>query len=130
MGITRIEKLAKNGYKPAQFVIGQAYADDGRYDIAFRYYSRAGRGNHYEAAYEAACLSEKGAKGVKKNDREALEYYTKAALGGHRKAIYRLAMAELYGQLGLRRNIHNGMKWLNQGETGINILFFNFSSCR
>lgn len=110
--------MAKSGFNDAQFVLGQAHADDGRYDIAFRYFSAASKRNHYQAAYEAGYLCEHGGSGIKKNEREALNYYTKAASSGHKKAMYRLAVAELYGQLGLKRNINNGLKWLNRGEAG------------
>lgn len=121
-GIYYLQKLAKSGFSDAQFVLGQAYADDGRYDIALRFFSAAAKRNHYEAAYEAGYLCEHGGSGLKKNEREAFNYYTKAGASGHKKAMYRLALAELYGQLGCRRNINNGMKWLNRGEAG-NFLF-------
>ena len=118
IGLSFLQKLAKSGFADAQFVLGQAYADDKRYDIALRYFAAATKRNNYDAAYEAAYLCENGGPGIKTNEREALNYYTKAGLAGHKKAMYRLALAELYGQLGLKRNINNGMKWLNRGESG------------
>jgi TPR repeat protein len=117
-GISYLQKLSKSGLSDAQFVLGQAYADDGRYDTALSFFLAATKRNHYDAAYEAGCLCERGGSGLRKNEREALNYYRKAGISGHKKAMYRLALAELYGQLGLKRNINNGMKWLNRGEAG------------
>jgi TPR repeat protein len=117
--------LAKSGFSDAQFILGQAYADDKRYDVALRFFSAATKRNHYESAYQAGCLCEHGGYGLKRNEKEALNYYTKAGSSGHKKAMYRLALAELYGQLGLRRNINNGMKWLKRGEAGNYLLIYN-----
>ena len=120
-GLIYLRKLSNSGYQEAQFILGQAYADDGRYDLAYRQYLQAAKRNHAAAAFEVARLSEIAPNGVKKNTRQALEYYTKSASSGHPRAMYRMALAELHGELGLRKNVKNGIKWLNRGASGMSL---------
>lgn len=116
-GLAWLKRLSQSGFSKAQYFLGLAYADDGRYDLAFRQFLQAAKRSHIESTYEVAKLSENGAKGISRNKKRALEYFTKAASAGHAKAMFRLAMAELHGELGLRVNVQNAMKWLDRGAS-------------
>ena len=110
-----LKQLSLAGYTDAQYFLGKAFADDERYDLAYKQFLLAAKRNHISACYEVAYLGETGMAGFKKSHHFCIDYYTKSASGGDAKAIFRLAMAELRGELGLKRNIKNGMKWLNRG---------------
>lgn len=128
-GLSWLKKLSQSGFSKAQYFLGLAYADDGRYDLAFRQFLQAAKRSHIESTYEVAKLSENGAKGISRNKKRALEYFTKAASAGHAKAMYRLALAELHGELGLRVNAQNAMKWLDRGASGKYCQQNSWNSC-
>ncbi|KAJ3320614.1 hypothetical protein HDV06_005132 [Boothiomyces sp. JEL0866] len=112
-GFALLRKLANSGYPEAIYVLGDAYADDGKLSLAYTQYYSAAKRSYAPACFKVADCAEYG-KGCKKSQRLAMEMYTKAATAGNLDAMYRLGKAELNGSLGLHPDIHKAIKWFKR----------------
>ncbi|KAJ3112756.1 hypothetical protein HDU96_004210 [Phlyctochytrium bullatum] len=112
-GFKILVRLSRSGMPEAQYYLGKAFAEDGRYEQAYKQFSRAAKVNHPAAMFAAASCLEHG-RGVKKDERSSALLYRKAALTGHKLAMYRLGMALVTGNLGITKNVQEGLKWLHK----------------
>ncbi|KAI9089449.1 hypothetical protein DFS34DRAFT_585595 [Phlyctochytrium arcticum] len=113
-GFALLKELAKSGLPDAMYTLGQAYLDDGKYDLAYSQLMHAAKRSHAGACYLVAKCAERGL-GTKKSNRVALEFYNKAAQAGFKPGLYRLGMIELRGEIGVRRDVRKAVVWLKRG---------------
>jgi TPR repeat protein len=146
-GIALLKKLSDRGYAPAQFYLGDCFANGvitskGKpdFDKAFPLFVQASKHGHPDAAYRAGMCYEHG-WGCKKDAGKALQFYRyrrilymgvpshnlslkcthrKSATGNHPGAQYRLGVAELRGELGISKNPRDGVKWLKRSAENAN----------
>jgi TPR repeat protein len=77
----------------ALFQTGTKYHNEGDYDAAFEYLTKAAELGYLMAHYELGNMYEEG-EGVEKDQEKAIYHYEKAAIGGHPYARYNLACIE------------------------------------
>lgn len=118
-----MKKVASNGYPEAHFFLGEAYADDGKYSLAYSQFLSAAKRGFAPACHAIGKCAESG-KGCKKNMRLALEMYTKAATAGSLESMYRLGCAEMKGELRLKKDPVKATKWFKRAAAGMLLLFF------
>jgi tetratricopeptide (TPR) repeat protein len=75
------------------FQTGIKYHNEGDYDSAFEYLTKAADLGYLMADYELGNMYEEG-EGVEKDQEKAIHHYEKAAIGGHPYARYNLACIE------------------------------------
>ncbi len=87
-----MERIKKND-PAALWHMGKRRYDQGDYDGAFEYMSKAAGFGHAGAHFNLACSYNEG-KGVEKNDKKAVYHWEEAAIGGHPMARHNLAATE------------------------------------
>ncbi len=86
-------KRAKANDPAALRQIGYKCYDEGDYDGAFEYYSKAAELGNADAHYRLGNMYGEG-EGVEKDEEKAVYHYEKAAIGGHPNARNNLACIE------------------------------------
>jgi TPR repeat protein len=117
-GFTLLKKVANSGYPEAHFFLGDAFADDGKDEMAYGQYLMAAKRGYAPACHAIGICAENG-RGCKKNTRLALEMYNKAATSGDLHSMYRLGLAELHGSMGLKHDVQKAAKWFKRACAGI-----------
>jgi hypothetical protein len=77
----------------ALFQIGDTCHDEGDYDGAFQYYTKAAGLGHVNAHYNLSIMYQKG-EGVEKDEKKQVYHLEEAAIGGHLSARFNLANHE------------------------------------
>lgn len=113
-GFNVLKRVASSGYPEAQHTLGQAYQDDGRFELAYGQYLLAAKKSYAPSCHAVAECAEKG-QGCRKNARLALDMYTKAATAGYKPSMLRLGLAEMNGELHLKPDILKAVKWFKRG---------------
>ena len=89
----RIMKRVEANDPSAMNQMGAVCYEQGDYDSAFEYFTKAAELGEFEAHYQLASIHEQG-KGVEKDDGKAVYHYEKAAIGGDPSARHNLGCYE------------------------------------
>ena len=88
------DNAAKMNNPFAMCAIGRRLRDDGDYQSALKYWSRAADLGHIASHYLVACMYHSG-NGVEKDMSKAIYHYEQAAVGGHALARHNLGSVEM-----------------------------------
>jgi TPR repeat protein len=91
-----IMKRAKANDPTALFQMGAKRYEEGDYNGAFDYLTKAAQLGDLEAHHNLSCLYRDG-KGVEKDEKKEIYHAEEAAIGGHPYARYSLALIEVRG---------------------------------
>jgi TPR repeat protein len=117
-GFKMYVKLTRSGVAEAQFYLGKAFAEDGKYTLAYQHFAKAAKQGYPSAMHALAACYENG-KGCRIDQKSAFHYYTKAAQAGHSLSMYRIGTAMLNGELGQPINTREGVKWYRRCAAGM-----------
>lgn len=107
---------------------GVEYYNQGDYDKALKWYTKAGEQGHIEAQYTLGKSYFKG-EGVTKDNAEAAKWYRKAAEQGHTDAQDWMGYCYYYGE-GVPKDYAEAVKWYRKAaEQGQPKSQFNLGYC-
>ena len=89
----RTKERIEANYPPSLFYKGSTHYNEGDYDGAFEYYTKAAELGDAEAHYRLGRMYWEG-EGVVEDNEKAVYHYEKAAIGGHPTARYMLGLHE------------------------------------